>query len=200
MIRYPAIKRGKHAPAAASRTVTSAVVAARSALETIRHTGGLYEDIVRVHLALALLVTGDAGSAEELAGDDLSSGLLETQLDAWLLRAAVALRRHDEPATHAAADDLARWVELSGFALYRAVPARLVAAAADLAPERADFVALHQQVGGHRGRAARHLRQPAEHPSRGQVQQPNNHVPHPRGQPENASSHHVRAVLVRYRP
>jgi hypothetical protein len=83
-----------------------------------------------VHLALALLVTGDPGSAEELAGHDLSSGLLETQLDARLLRAAIALRRHDEPATQAAADDLARWVELSGFTLYRAVPARLVAAVA----------------------------------------------------------------------
>jgi hypothetical protein len=43
----------------------------------------------------------------------------------------------------------------------------------DLPPQYGDSVAEHQQLGGHRGLPARDLRQPAEHPNRGQVQQPN---------------------------
>ncbi len=60
-------------------------------------------------------------------------------------------------------------------------------------------MAQRQQLGGHRGLAARHLRKPAEHPNCGQVQQPNNHAPHLRQRSENPSSHRVRAVLARYR-
>jgi len=50
---------------------------------------------------------------------------------------------------------------------------------ADLATQHGDLMPQHQQLGGHRGFAARHLRQPTEHPNSGQVQQPNNHARDP---------------------
>jgi hypothetical protein len=59
---------------------------------------------------------------------------------------------------------------------------------ADLATQHGDFVAQHQQLGDHRGLAPRDLRQPAEHPNCGQVQQSNNHAPHHRELSENGSS------------
>jgi hypothetical protein len=45
------------------------------------------------------------------------------------------------------------------------------------APQHGNFMAQHQQLGCHRGLAARYPRQPAEHPIRGQVQQANKHAP-----------------------
>jgi hypothetical protein len=67
----------------------------------------------------------------------------------------------------------------------------MTGAPTDLAPQHGDFMAQHQQLGDHRRLAARHPRQPAEHPNRGQVQQANKHAPDPARQSQNASSHHV---------
>jgi len=47
---------------------------------------------------------------------------------------------------------------------------------ADLTAQHRHLVAQHHQLGRHRGPAPRRVRQPAEHPNRGQVQQPNNHA------------------------
>lgn len=47
----------------------------------------------------------------------------------------------------------------------------------DLASQHSDLVVQLQQLGDHRGLAARHLRQQAEHSNRGQVQQANNRAP-----------------------
>jgi hypothetical protein len=47
---------------------------------------------------------------------------------------------------------------------------------ADLAPQHGDLMAQYQQLGHHRRIAPCHLRQPAEHPNRAPVQQPNKHA------------------------
>ena len=69
----------------------------REALDLARHTGGLYEGLTSTHLALAHLASGDATPAATLAAQPLPArqSLLEEQLDARLLRAALALARQD---------------------------------------------------------------------------------------------------------
>jgi hypothetical protein len=49
----------------------------------------------------------------------------------------------------------------------------------DLATQHRDLMAQHHQLDEDRGLAPRYLRQPAKHPNRSQVQQPNNHATHP---------------------
>jgi len=60
-----------------------------------------------------------------------------------------------------------------------------------LAAQHGDLVAQHQQLGDYRGLAACHVRQQAEHPNCGQVQQPNNHARHPDRPPQRTSSRPV---------
>jgi tetratricopeptide (TPR) repeat protein len=103
----------------------------REALELARNTGGLYAQVTEYHLALALLAAGEPGLAERLAAADLPDrkDLPEAQVEARLLRAAVALYRGDVPAVLAAAEELTRWVDAIGYLSHRDTPGRLVAAA-----------------------------------------------------------------------
>jgi len=125
----------------------------REALDLAERTGGLYERVTRQHLALAELAAGDPERAIELADEELpgKGSLLELQLDARLLRAAVALARHDRAGVAAAADELARWVDATGFLLHRTTPAALNTAAADPPPPR-DIPRLIWVTGPRKGR------------------------------------------------
>jgi hypothetical protein len=51
-----------------------------------------------------------------------------------------------------------------------------------------EILVLRHENAVRRGLAPRHLRQPAKHPNRSQVQQPNNHAADPARQLQNASS------------
>jgi tetratricopeptide (TPR) repeat protein len=104
----------------------------REALELARNTGGLYARVTEYHLAVALLAAGDPGLAERLAAADLPDrkDLPEAQVEARLLRAAVALYRRDYPGVLVATEELGRWVDAVGYLSHRDTPGRLVAAAA----------------------------------------------------------------------
>jgi hypothetical protein len=56
--------------------------------------------------------------------------MLDLQCDARLLRLLLLMTRGEIPAMVAAAGDLTRWMEATGFLMYRGAPGRLVAAAA----------------------------------------------------------------------
>jgi tetratricopeptide (TPR) repeat protein len=103
----------------------------REAVELARQTGGLYEHGTRQHLAIAELAAGDPQPAALLAANQPPDreALLEAQLNARLLPAAVALARHDTAGLRTATGELSRWVEATGFALHRHTPAVLLAAA-----------------------------------------------------------------------
>jgi tetratricopeptide (TPR) repeat protein len=104
----------------------------REAMELARNTGGLYTKVTECHLALALLAGGEPELARKLAAEELPARneQPDTQLDARLLRAAVALYHRDGPAVLAVADELARWVSATGYLQQRHAADRLVAAAA----------------------------------------------------------------------
>jgi tetratricopeptide (TPR) repeat protein/transcriptional regulator with XRE-family HTH domain len=102
----------------------------REALDLARHTGGLYEGLTSMHLALAHLASGDPGPAATLAAQPLPGrqSLLEEQLDARLLRAALALARQDMAGVLGASRELAAWIGSTGMHLWDAVPDRLISA------------------------------------------------------------------------
>jgi tetratricopeptide (TPR) repeat protein/transcriptional regulator with XRE-family HTH domain len=108
----------------------------REAVELARSTGGMYLYSAERHLAVALLVRGEPELAERLAAQELPdrAGLLEAQLDARLLRIAVALYRRDPAAVREAADELAWWVEATGYFSYREVPEQLAAVVTEPPP------------------------------------------------------------------
>jgi tetratricopeptide (TPR) repeat protein/transcriptional regulator with XRE-family HTH domain len=112
--------------------VGEAVAPLREALDLARSTGGMFEPMIELHLAMALLVTGEPELAEELAARPLPGDrvTLEARCEARLLRAMVAVSRGDTAAVLAAADEIARWMATTGFQTYRGVAARLVTAAA----------------------------------------------------------------------
>lgn len=87
--------------------------------------------LVQLHLALARLAAGDPASAAALTEAELPGpdAPLETRLDARLVRAAVALARHDPAGVAEAADDLSIVVKQTGSALHRETPGRLMAVA-----------------------------------------------------------------------
>ncbi len=60
-------------------------------------------------------------------------------------------------------------------------------------------MAQHHQLGRHRGLAPRQLRQPTEHPNRGQVQQPNNHAADHADKAQTPAHTHE-TVLAQYKP
>jgi hypothetical protein len=101
-------------------------------MELAQNTGGLYTKVTECHLALALLAGGEPELAEKLAAQELPARneQPDTQVDARLLRAAVALYHRDGPAVRAVADELASWVAATGHRQQRHTADRLVAAAA----------------------------------------------------------------------
>src|SRR6266545_4463694 len=113
-----------------------AVPPLREALDLARRTGGLFEPTIEQHLAMALLVLGEPDLAEQVAARPLPDGreMLDVQLQARLLRCLVLLHRREIPAVLAAADELARWMAATGVYMYRGLPTRLAATAADPPP------------------------------------------------------------------
>jgi ATP/maltotriose-dependent transcriptional regulator MalT len=125
----------------------AAVVALRAALTVpdVRET--MYHLQLEVYLALALLVAGDAGPAEELlrragGGRDGDGDLYVTvELDRWLLRVALSLARGDPAAAARHAAGMARYAEAKGHTRDQEIAVRLLAAT-ERPPPLAELVRL----------------------------------------------------------
>jgi len=123
--------------------VSGQISTARDQFRAAREITGADEQTIRLHGALADLLSGRADPALALAAQELpdQDTRLDTRLDARLLRAVVALVLRDTAGLATVAAELSHWIEQTGFALHRSTPDTLLSISARSLPVDPDGIA-----------------------------------------------------------